>query len=116
MTIWLPVGETLPDRAEAERLAARIRAARPDAEVWLFGSLARGRPRRHSDIDLAVVLPDDALAGRRGVDLAADLRRAAGPREHGLDLVLFRRSRFEARAGDPNAIEATIRREGVRLA
>jgi hypothetical protein len=66
-------------------------------------------------MDLAVVLPDAAFAGRRAVDLAAELRRAAGPREHGLDLVLFRRSLFESRAGDANALEATVRREGRRL-
>ena len=40
MTIWLPRGASLP--SEAEALARRITAAAgPEAEVWLFGSLAR---------------------------------------------------------------------------
>jgi len=31
-----------------------------DAAVWLFGSCARGAPRQHSDIDIAI-LPRDEL-------------------------------------------------------
>ncbi len=112
MTIWLAEGETLPTIEDAVTLARRIRLARPDAEIWLFGSLARGRARRGSDLDLAAVLPDAAFVGRRAVDLTAELRRAAGPREHALDLVVFPRSWFEALRGDGSALAATIQREG----
>ena len=28
-----------------------------DAAVWLFGSCARGAPREHSDIDVAILPP-----------------------------------------------------------
>jgi predicted nucleotidyltransferase len=104
MAVWLAEGETLPTLEEATRLARRIRASVPGSEVWLFGSVARGRVRRGSDIDLAVVLPDEALVGRRMVDMVAELRHAAGPREHALDLVLFRRSWFDALAGDASAL------------
>jgi predicted nucleotidyltransferase len=117
MKVWLPEGETLPTVEEAAALARRIKARNPDAEVWLFGSLARGRGLRWgSDIDLAVVLPDAVIEGRRGRDIAAQLRADAGPREHGLDLVVFRRSWFEALRDDPTALEATVRREGRVLA
>ncbi|MBY0330707.1 MAG: nucleotidyltransferase domain-containing protein [Acetobacteraceae bacterium] len=116
MAIWLAEGETLPSLEEAELLAGRIRARFPGAETWLFGSLARGRPRRGSDIDLAVVLPDAAFEDRRMIDVVTALRHAAGPREHALDVVAFRRSWFDAMAGDPSALAATVRREGRRLA
>ena len=116
MTIWVRLKDSLPSEAEATVLAERIRAARPAAEIWLFGSLARGRPRLGSAIDLAVVLPDADFAGCRATDLVTALRHAAGPREHGLDLVVFRRTLFEARAGDANALEAVVRREGRRIA
>ncbi|MBX9702140.1 MAG: nucleotidyltransferase domain-containing protein [Acetobacteraceae bacterium] len=116
MAIWLAEGETLPTLADAETLARRIRRHFPEAETWLFGSLARGRPRRGSDIDLAVVLPDTAFEGRRMVDVVTALRHAAGPREHALDVVAFRRSWFDAMAGDPSALAATARREGRVLA
>jgi predicted nucleotidyltransferase len=116
MTVWVPLGESVPSEADARVLAARIRAAWPEAEVWLFGSLAHGRARLWSDIDLAVVLPDSAFVCRRATDVAVALRHAAGTREHGLDLVVFRRFRFAARAGDANALEAVVQREGRRIA
>jgi predicted nucleotidyltransferase len=116
MGIWLAEGETLPTLEEAETLARRIKAARPEAEVWLFGSLARGRLRRGSDIDLAVVLPNASLAGRRLVDVTTELRHAAGPREHALDLVVFSRSWFDALKGDGSALAATVQREGKVIA
>lgn len=116
MTLWLAEGETVPTLADAERLAARIRAARPEAEVWLFGSLARGRVRRGSDIDLAVVLPDAALEGRRAVDVSVELRRLAAPRDYDLDLLVYPASRFARRRDWENGLEATIQREGRRIA
>jgi uncharacterized protein len=36
-----------------------VQALRPD-EIYLFGSRANGTPHRHSDLDLLVVVPDDA--------------------------------------------------------
>lgn len=102
--------------AEAEGLARRIKARNPDAEVWLFGPLARGRLWRGSDIDLAVVLPDAAFEGTRPADMVVQLLRDAGPRDRALDVVLFRRSGFEALRDDPSALEATVRREGRLLA
>ncbi len=34
-----------------------------DAGVWLFGSCARGDPRQHSDIDIAILSRDDLPSG-----------------------------------------------------
>ena len=45
------------------------------AEVWLFGSSARGDPRQHSDIDIGV-LPQDELLPRFSPSLRQILRRA----------------------------------------
>jgi predicted nucleotidyltransferase len=116
MVIWLPEGQTLPTLADAAAMAERIKAQWPEAEIWLFGSVARDRVGRGSDIDLAVVLPDAALAARRRSEVVAELRRAAGPREHDLDLVLFEASRFARMRGEPNGLEAVVQREGMRLA
>jgi predicted nucleotidyltransferase len=33
-----------------------------EAEIWLFGSCARGRVMQHSDIDIAVLPRDDIPA------------------------------------------------------
>ncbi|MBV8738266.1 MAG: nucleotidyltransferase domain-containing protein [Alphaproteobacteria bacterium] len=46
-----------------------------DAAVWLFGSCARGEPRQHSDIDIAI-LPRGALPLGFSPSLRPTLRRA----------------------------------------
>jgi uncharacterized protein len=80
--------ETLGDRA---------------AEVWLFGSCARGDARRHSDIDIAI-LPHDQLASGFFAELAADFEESTIP--YDIDLVDLRRA-------DPALVEE-IRREGIK--
>ena len=46
-----------------------------DAEVWLFGSCARGEVRQHSDIDIAI-LPRDDLPSGFFAELAADIEES----------------------------------------
>ena len=51
---------------ESETMKARIKAnvleVNPEAEVWLYGSRARGTAREDSDWDILVLTPDDRLA------------------------------------------------------
>jgi len=49
---------------EASAYAERLRRELPDAQVFLYGSVARGNWNLHSDIDLLVVgdLPAEPLA------------------------------------------------------
>ncbi len=42
--------------------AAQVVAAHPGAEVWLFGSLARGDWDAYSDVDLLAIAPSQAAA------------------------------------------------------
>lgn len=56
--------------AEIEALGRRIgEQFRPD-KVILFGSYARGEERRHSDVDLLVIMPFEG----KGVYKAAEIR------------------------------------------
>jgi predicted nucleotidyltransferase len=55
-----------------------------DAEVWLFGSCARGGAFRHSDIDIAILPRDDLPFGFFGV-LQADIEESTIP--YDVDLV-----------------------------
>ena len=48
------------------------------AEVWLFGSCARGDARQHSDIDIAI-LPHDQLPSGFFAELAADFEESTIP-------------------------------------
>lgn len=62
-----------PEVDVRERLAAALRGRDDVHLAVLFGSMARGEPRAHSDVDVAVLAP--------GVDrlrLAADLAAAVG--------------------------------------
>jgi predicted nucleotidyltransferase len=46
------------DRHIFESFAARIRERFPTAQVWAFGSRARGDATRESDLDICVVVED----------------------------------------------------------
>jgi uncharacterized protein len=74
-----------------------------EAEVWLFGSCARGDVRQHSDIDIAI-LPRDTLPDGFFATLAAEIEE--GPIPYDVDLVDLRRA-------DPALVEE-VRREGVK--
>ena len=74
-----------------------------DAAVWLFGSCARGAPRQHSDIDIAI-LPRGELPSAVLAELAADIEESPIP--YDVDLV-------DLRHAEPALVEE-VRREGVK--
>jgi predicted nucleotidyltransferase len=43
-----------------DEIVRRLVEALQPEEIYLFGSHAQGTPHRHSDLDLLVVVPDDA--------------------------------------------------------
>jgi uncharacterized protein len=45
------------DIALAQRAAEAIRRLQPDAEIFLYGSRARGKPVKYSDMDILVLTP-----------------------------------------------------------
>ena len=72
-----PSEQSVVGRRVAEAYAARVAAALrpPPAAVILYGSVARGTARRHSDIDIIVIadgLPDDWFDR---LDILGDARR-----------------------------------------
>jgi predicted nucleotidyltransferase len=95
-----------PTRARAiEELRRIVLAAlgEHDAEVWLFGSCARGEPRQRSDIDIAILPRDELPAGFFG-ELEADIEESTIP--YDVDLV-------DLRQADPALVDE-VRREGVK--
>jgi predicted nucleotidyltransferase len=74
-----------------------------EAEVWLFGSCARGEVFQHSDIDIAV-LPRDELPLAFFSDLAENIEMSSIP--YDVDVVDLRRAA-------PTLIDE-VRREGVK--
>jgi predicted nucleotidyltransferase len=74
-----------------------------DAEVWLFGSCARGEVFQHSDIDVAI-LPRDELPSGFFLDLAERVEESSIP--YDADIV-------DLRHAAPALIDE-VRREGVK--
>jgi len=74
-----------------------------DAEVWLFGSCARGEVMQHSDIDIAI-LPRDELPEGFFATLAEAAEESTVP--YDVDFVDLRRA-------SPTLLDE-VRREGVK--
>ena len=114
--------DTLPDLtrlfgARAHGLTGRIvsalRQAVPVAEIWLFGSCARGEAQPDSDLDLLVVLADDHGLARPTLACYRAMRKL----HTGIptDVVAISRSRWEQEQAQPFGLFGDVCREGVKL-
>jgi predicted nucleotidyltransferase len=92
-------------RRAIEELRRMVLAAlgEHDAEVWLFGSCARGDAFQHSDIDIAI-LPHDELPSGFFSDLAESVEESSIP--YDVDIV-------DLRSAAPTLIDE-VRHEGVK--
>ena len=86
----------------------------PTDQIWLFGSYAYGTPHKDSDIDIYIVMKDDApmreLDARAEVQAERVFRRTKRP----VELLTLKRSNFDYRA-ENFSMENKIKREGVLL-
>ncbi len=93
-------------------IVRRLTAAYDPERVYLFGSGSRGDSGPHSDYDIALVVPDDAppdrLRSRRAYEALWGLGVA-------VDVLVWRRSAFDARATVRTSLPAVVLREGVLL-
>jgi len=86
----------------------------PTDQIWLFGSYAYGTPNKDSDIDIYIVMKDDAQM--RELDAMAEVhggmfdRRMLKP----CDVLALKRNRFDYRA-ENFSMERKIKREGVKI-
>lgn len=111
------MGLFLPARIAADDAAAIVRrklewilsACTPD-EVWLFGSAATGDMTEASDVDLAVVFPDDVAIRAAQAKLSRIPRLDDWPH----DLVWFRARDFHTRKSI-GGLPMIISREGRKL-
>jgi len=106
MTIALNTRGMTATRVRAiEELRHMVLAAlgEHDAEVWLFGSCARGEAMQHSDIDIAI-FPRDELPSGFFPDLAENAEESSIP--YDVDII-------DLRSAAPTLIDE-VRREGVK--
>jgi excisionase family DNA binding protein len=93
-------------------IVRRLSEAYEPERIYLFGSAARGDTDENSDYDLLLVVPDDVpaelLRSRKAYEALWGLGAA-------VDVVVWRRSAFEARSEAPTSLPAIVLREGVLL-
>ena len=100
-------------REELNMLRDAIVRSVPVERIYLFGSYASGTPHADSDLDLYVVMPEDADV--REIDAMRLIRRAIRDKKTvPVDIVVGRKDRFDRRRVAPT-IERQIASEGVVL-
>lgn len=93
----------------AELLDPVVAYFRP-RRVILFGSHARGDARPDSDIDLLVIVPDDAPAEQVTLRAGVESRRGYhGP----ADVIPVRETTFQRKARIPGTLSRAATREGI---
>ena len=99
------------DRKILDQFAARVRDQYPDAEVWAFGSRARGDATWESDLDVCVV--DDNLTHADEYTIG-DIAWEVGFK-HGLVIIpiCFTREAFKHGPMSASTLVANILREGI---
>jgi predicted nucleotidyltransferase len=100
-------------RAELDMLRDIIIQTVPVEQIILFGSYAHGTPHKDSDLDLYVVLKDDAPM--RDIDASLEIYRAIGRKKSmPVDLVVRKNRAFLHRRNNPT-LERQITDEGIIL-
>ena len=90
-----------------------IKGVFPDCTVIIFGSYARGKQQKNSDLDICVLVPE--ITYRRAdmsVDAACSIRRGF---PLPFDLLLYTYDEFEELSQSISRIQHTIKHEGVVL-
>ena len=86
----------------------------PTEQIYLFGSYAYGTPHDNSDIDIYIVMKDDAnmreLDAMTKVNLGRIKRKLGKP----VDVLALKKKRFWDRASD-TTMERKITRDGVKI-
>ena len=89
-----------------------ILSAFPEIErIYLFGSYAYGEPVEHSDIDIAVILSDNANANKS----AYKIEKALAFRKTPLDLFIDKASRFRNYSDNIATLQNDIVTKGVLM-
>lgn len=98
----------------ALNMAGALQARLPDADVLLFGSRATGRWRPESDIDLAVIGGDRAVAEEALAQIAAVGAELYGQHNPRKQMCHFTRAEFDALRVSLPHIAGQIQRYGLR--
>ena len=100
-------------QAELDTLKEIIINTVPVEQIYLFGSYASGTQHKDSDLDLYVVLSDNAQI--RLIDAVTKIRLAIGMKKTmPVDILTNTLSKYRERIAGPT-LECTINREGIKI-
>jgi len=102
----------MPLPHEMQRLVELCKTEMNAAEVWLFGSRARGDFHHNSDYDVLAIVPDDAPDNVDTPVATFQLRRKS---RANADLLTARMSDFVEARSTINTISYIVAKEGIRL-
>ncbi|MDZ7404681.1 MAG: nucleotidyltransferase domain-containing protein [candidate division KSB1 bacterium] len=94
--------------------AAAIHQVAPEAEVILYGSVARGEETPESDIDLLVLVPQEVTPKFRRF-LRDQLYEIALAQDQIITSIIRQRSRWHSKPLNYTPLYHAIEKEGVRL-
>jgi uncharacterized protein len=95
-----------------EEIVRRLVATLQPQEIYLFGSHAEGMPHRHSDVDILVVVPDNAGDRHK---LATQGDAALWGLLVPVDIVVFHRAEMEKWRSVRHSLPGTALRHGKLL-
>jgi len=90
----------------------RVRTALKPQAIYLYGSYAYGNPHPDSDLDLLVIVADSPLPFH---ERSGQAYRALRGIEMPIDIQVYTRAEFEARAQLPVSFERTVQHKGRLL-
>lgn len=98
---------------EVRKIAEIIRQSIPAEQIYLFGSHAYGKPHKHSDYDIYVIIPDDSL---RPIEAMQQAQRAIYPLRLNVpvDVMATTRSDFN-QMKNLITLERTVNQRGILL-
>ena len=100
-------------RTELDKLTELIINAIPVEQIYLFGSYAYGIPHKYSDLDLYIVLKDDAET--RELDAVVKILGVIrNVRTKPVDIIANKKSKYLRLTTGPT-IERKIAREGLKI-
>ena len=100
------------DRHILTAFARRVRERCPQAQIWAFGSRARGEATGASDLDMCVVVEEPATRALK--DWIGDVAWEVGfEANRVVTTIVFERQAFEHGPQSASPLVANILREGV---
>jgi len=100
---------------EIKNIAEAIQQAVPVEKIYLFGSHAYGTPRRDSDYDFYIIIPEGSMRQIEAMQKAQMALCAFGSSIPAVDVKASTQRKFDIMRNRVSAVEKEVARRGVIL-